>query len=144
MKVNTSVILLALGLVEAAQAFRLSAGRAGLTLPLTPTNLKSLELPKSGQFIYGSVARNGDSKVNRSNKARLDATSTKAVETSNKGLGHSLKIGAIFGLWYVLNIGYNIYNKKVLNMVPKLTYTVAWLQLVIGLLYLFPVWLLGI
>jgi solute carrier family 35 protein E1 len=56
------------------------------------------------------------------------------------GYMHSMKIGALFGLWYLLNIGYNISNKKVLNLVPQLTYTVAFLQQFIGLFYLFPVW----
>lgn len=47
-------------------------------------------------------------------------------------------------MWYALNIGYNIFNKKVLNAVPDLTYTVALLQLVLGLAYIIPVWGLGI
>lgn len=50
----------------------------------------------------------------------------------------------MFGLWYALNIGYNIYNKKVLNLAPGLTWTTAWFQLFIGILYLIPVWGLGI
>ena len=45
-------------------------------------------------------------------------------------------------LWYIFNIGYNIYNKKVLNMVPKLTYTVAFLQLFLGIFYCMPIWAL--
>ncbi len=72
------------------------------------------------------------------------ASSAKIDESKKDGLGDKLKIGALFGLWYVLNIGYNIYNKKVLNLVPKLTYTVAFLQLLIGWFYLLPVWSLGI
>jgi solute carrier family 35 protein E1 len=61
----------------------------------------------------------------------------------NSNMMHSLKIGALFGLWYLLNIGYNISNKKVLNMVPQLTYTVAFLQQFIGWFYLFPMWSFG-
>jgi len=72
------------------------------------------------------------------------ASSAKIDESKKDGLGDKLKIGALFGLWYVLNIGYNIYNKKVLNLVPKLTYTVAFLQLLIGWFYLLPVWSLGL
>ena len=53
-----------------------------------------------------------------------------------------LKIGSLFGLWYLFNIGYNIYNKKVLNVIPQLTYSVAFLQLFIGILYpLGTVWI---
>jgi solute carrier family 35 protein E1 len=55
-------------------------------------------------------------------------------------LQQQLKIGGLFGLWYVLNIGYNVYNKKVLILAPSLTYTVALVQLLIGLIYLLPVW----
>ena len=51
-----------------------------------------------------------------------------------------LKVGSLFGLWYVLNIVYNIYNKKVLNIAPSLTYFTAWLQLAIGILYVVPKW----
>lgn len=62
----------------------------------------------------------------------------------SKGLAHTIKIGSLFGLWYALNIGYNIYNKKVLNAVPQLTYILAWLQLAMGLFYVLPLWGLGI
>lgn len=68
---------------------------------------------------------------------------TPAKAEAAKGLKHTLKIGGLFGLWYALNIGYNVYNKKVLNLVPSLTYTIAFLQLFLGLLYVVPVWLFG-
>mmetsp|Transcript_23356 Transcript_23356/g.30496 ORF Transcript_23356/g.30496 Transcript_23356/m.30496 type:complete len:222 (+) Transcript_23356:224-889(+) len=55
----------------------------------------------------------------------------------------SLKLGAFLFLWYVFNIGYNIYNKKVLLAFP-FPWTVACLQLGIGLLYILPVWSLNI
>lgn len=47
-----------------------------------------------------------------------------------------------FTLWYALNVGYNIYNKKVMNAFPY-PYTVATAQLGLGLLYIFPVWIVG-
>jgi solute carrier family 35 protein E1 len=80
----------------------------------------------------------------------LQATTTPVAENpvaAAKPAGslvQTLKVGALFGLWFALNIGYNITNKKVLNMVPKLTYMVAFLQLFIGWFYLLPVWGLGI
>lgn len=61
--------------------------------------------------------------------------------TDKGGVGETLKVGGLFGLWYALNIGYNIYNKKVLIMAPSLTYTTAFAQLAIGLLYIIPVWM---
>jgi len=54
-----------------------------------------------------------------------------------------LKVGAFFSLWYILNIGYNIYNKRILNAIP-LPWTIGALQLWIGLLYFVPLWITGI
>lgn len=55
----------------------------------------------------------------------------------------NLKVGGIFALWFALNVNYNIFNKKLLTLAgPGLTYTVAWIQLFIGLLYILPVWAL--
>lgn len=61
-----------------------------------------------------------------------------------KSMAETLKVGSYFMLWYIFNIGYNIYNKKVLNMVPKLTYTTAFMQLFLGIFYCMPIWALGI
>lgn len=69
---------------------------------------------------------------------------TDIVKDDKKSLGETLKIGSYFMLWYVFNIAYNIYNKKVLNMAPKLTYTTAFLQLFLGLFYVGPIWALKI
>ncbi|KAJ1485347.1 hypothetical protein T484DRAFT_1793692 [Baffinella frigidus] len=45
--------------------------------------------------------------------------------------------------WYALNVQYNLYNKKILNIFPY-PYTTALIQLASGLLYVIPVWTLGI
>lgn len=75
----------------------------------------------------------------------LSAGSSASITTSSKGsIKETLKVGSFFGLWYALNIGYNIYNKKVLNLVPELVWSVALLQLFMGLFYVLPVWALGI
>jgi len=90
------------------------------------------------------------SKLRRKKCAPLKATTTEAPAASpvkkeeGKSLLQTLKVGSFFALWYALNIGYNIYNKKVLNAVPTLTWTVALLQLALGLLYILPVWALRI
>lgn len=73
-----------------------------------------------------------------------EPAATQSAEAESGGLIQTLKVGGLFGLWYALNIGYNIYNKKVLNLAPELTYTVAFLQLFLGLAYVLPVWGLGI
>lgn len=69
----------------------------------------------------------------------VSVESTTAAD-NKAALLQKLKVGGLFGLWYALNIGYNIYNKKVLNAVPQLTYTVGFLQLALGLFYIAPVW----
>lgn len=72
--------------------------------------------------------------------AAVATGSAGSVEATSSGIFQKLKVGGLFGLWYALNVGYNIYNKKVLNMVPELTYTIAFLQLFLGLAYVIPVW----
>jgi len=51
-----------------------------------------------------------------------------------------LKIGSYFGLWYILNVVYNIVNKKVLNMVPA-PLTIGTIQFGIGALYVTFLWI---
>jgi solute carrier family 35 protein E1 len=55
----------------------------------------------------------------------------------------TLKTGSFFALWYLFNIGYNIYNKKALNALP-IPYSMALLQLAIGVPYVFLLWTTGI
>ena len=55
----------------------------------------------------------------------------------------TLLLGFYFLGGYVLNVAYNIYCKKVLNICP-LPWTFAVLQLGMGILYLAPQWLSGI
>lgn len=54
----------------------------------------------------------------------------------------TITLTVYFVLWYGLNVGYNIYNKKVMNAFPY-PYTVATAQLGLGLMYIFPVWIVG-
>jgi len=51
--------------------------------------------------------------------------------------------GSFFALWYLFNIGYNIYNKKALNALP-IPYTMAALQLLVGIPYCFVLWATGL
>lgn len=50
-----------------------------------------------------------------------------------------LQIGVYFALWYLFNIGYNIYNKQALNML-YLPWTMATIQLAVGIPYAFALW----
>ena len=55
----------------------------------------------------------------------------------------TLQTGGYFALWYLFNIGYNIYNKQALNALD-FPWTIALFQMAIGILYFAPLWLLGI
>lgn len=56
------------------------------------------------------------------------------VEGANK-----LKVCSYFALWYILNIVYNILNKKYLNVIPA-PLTVGSLQFLVGALYSVTLW----
>ena len=47
----------------------------------------------------------------------------------------------LFAVWYSFNAGYNVYNAT-LKVFP-LPITIAGLQLIVGLLYVLPLWILG-
>lgn len=48
-----------------------------------------------------------------------------------------------FAVWYAINVAYNISNKKALAKLP-LPYLTAAVQIGAGLLYVLPVWMLGL
>jgi len=58
-------------------------------------------------------------------------------------LAETLKVGSYFALWYLFNIGYNIYNKQALNALD-FPWTIATIQMATGILYFAPLWLLGL
>lgn len=60
-------------------------------------------------------------------------------DKKGKAAAGPIKVGCYFGLWYMFNIGYNIYNKRLLNVLP-LPWMTAAAQMGIGLLYVFPLW----
>ncbi|KAL7541062.1 hypothetical protein ACHAXR_010603 [Thalassiosira sp. AJA248-18] len=66
-----------------------------------------------------------------------------AEEESGSDMGETLKVGSYFALWYLFNIGYNIYNKQALNALAY-PWTIATIQMATGILYFVPLWLTGI
>jgi len=54
----------------------------------------------------------------------------------------TLQVGSYFALWYLFNIGYNIYNKQALNVLAY-PWTIATIQMAAGLAYFVPLWLTG-
>ena len=59
------------------------------------------------------------------------------------GLAETLQVGSYFALWYLFNIGYNIYNKQALNAMSY-PWTIATIQMATGIFYFVPMWLLGL
>jgi solute carrier family 35 protein E1 len=74
------------------------------------------------------------------------STTARAVATSggeDSSMMETLKTGSFFALWYLFNIGYNIYNKKALNAMP-LPWTLATVQLFAGIPYVALLWATGL
>lgn len=66
-----------------------------------------------------------------------------AEEPKDDSILEILQTGSYFALWYLFNIGYNIYNKQALNAVAK-PWTIATIQMITGIFYFVPLWLLGL
>ena len=58
-------------------------------------------------------------------------------------MAETLQTGVYFALWYLFNIGYNIYNKQALNALA-FPWTIATIQMATGLAYFVPMWVLGL
>lgn len=58
-------------------------------------------------------------------------------------MGKTLTLGLLFGLWYLFNIQFNIFNKQVLKAFPY-PITITALQFAIGSLLACTMWLLGL
>ncbi|KAK9049916.1 hypothetical protein SSX86_031115 [Deinandra increscens subsp. villosa] len=65
-----------------------------------------------------------------------------AVEKSSK-VAETLVLGMLFGLWYLFNIYFNIYNKQVLEVLPN-PVTMTAVQLAVGTFIIFMTWALNL
>ncbi|PIA29195.1 hypothetical protein AQUCO_06100001v1 [Aquilegia coerulea] len=66
------------------------------------------------------------------------------VETEKAGaLTKTLQLGAYFGLWYLFNIYFNIYNKQVLKVFP-FPVTITTVQFAVGTVIVFFMWALNL
>ena len=64
---------------------------------------------------------------------------TVPAEQIESSLKRTLKLTGLFALWYILNIGYNIGNKRVLNALP-IPWTAATVELFFGFPYVALLW----
>eukprot|EP00934_Nitzschia_sp_Nitz4_P001731 Nitzschia sp. Nitz4//scaffold2_size372955//148307//149645//NITZ4_000406-RA/size372955-snap-gene-0.21-mRNA-1//1//CDS//3329546727//1731//frame0 len=129
---RTLVILaLALSVSQSASAFHTGAlASSGI--------VKALDVRKNDFALQAEVAPSTSSRV-----ALSTTGGEQPAATAKPGLMESLEVGSYFALWYLFNIGYNIYNKQALNLLGY-PWTVATLQMATGIAYFVPLWLLGL
>nr|XP_004304638.2 PREDICTED: phosphoenolpyruvate/phosphate translocator 2, chloroplastic [Fragaria vesca subsp. vesca] len=63
--------------------------------------------------------------------------------SESSGLARTLQLGAMFGIWYLLNIYFNIYNKQVLKVYP-FPATVTAFQFACGTVMIILMWTLNL
>ena len=99
-------------LLSAAYAFHAPVGRhAGVASRAAVGFAPAVALPRLHTPLHMQEASDA--------KEAEVASAAKAVPAEDKdGVMETLVTGAFFGLWYLFNIGYNIYNKKALNALP--------------------------
>ncbi len=113
---------------SAASAWSLGVPKG---LPKTPTRALQQQRQQN-QVIAAAPA----------STTALKATEVTGGAKAEDGLMETLKTGSFFALWYLFNIGYNIYNKKALNVLP-MPWTLATLQLFAGIPYVLLLWSTG-
>ena len=114
---------------SAASAWSLGVPKG---LPKTPTRALQQQRQQN-QVIAAAPA----------STTALKATEVTGGAKAEDGLMETLKTGSFFALWYLFNIGYNIYNKKALNAMA-IPWTMALLQLFVGIPYVAALWATGL
>jgi solute carrier family 35 protein E1 len=71
-----------------------------------------------------------------------DEFCTVPADEIDGSLKRTLRLTGLFAIWYVLNIGYNIGNKRVLNALP-IPWTAATVELFFGFPYVALLWSTG-
>lgn len=125
-----ALLALAATVSSPASAFAFTPRAASTTsAPARPTFNAALTKPVVGTSTSTSLALSA-------------AGGAVEEEGSGSDLGETLKVGTYFALWYLFNIGYNIYNKQALNVLD-FPWTIATIQMATGLLYFLPLWATG-
>ncbi|KAG0554462.1 hypothetical protein M758_12G097100 [Ceratodon purpureus] len=116
-------------------------------LPLLPScAAKSGANPRRSGAIRASASSSGAAS---SDGGQADA-GTGGLEAAQAGVGvpekklaETLQLGVLFGLWYMFNICFNIYNKQVLKVFPY-PITITSLQFAVGGVIAAMTWLTGL
>ncbi|RZC61643.1 hypothetical protein C5167_023391 [Papaver somniferum] len=103
--------------------------------------------PRSSSSSWSSIPSLVSSDRENNNKDfRIKATpvpeSAGAGETAQEkssGLMQTLQLGSLFGLWYLFNIYFNIYNKQTLKVFPY-PVTITTFQFLVGTVFVLLMW----
>ncbi|KAJ1289138.1 hypothetical protein BS78_02G141900 [Paspalum vaginatum] len=123
---------------------RRGAGGGGSLLPaaLAP---RGLRLSARAGLVPASPLEEEEGRRRRAARhvAASAAAGKAAGEEAGGGLVKTLQLGALFGLWYLLNIYFNIYNKQVLKALPY-PINITELQFAVGTVIAVFLWITGI
>ncbi|KAF9607312.1 hypothetical protein IFM89_033857 [Coptis chinensis] len=129
--------------------FRFSPIRFCTPRPLDLTNDK----PRSSSFPCLSLSSRfnswtwvpSDREIKKEDCFKLKAGDGNVEEStsSSSSLTKTLQLGSFFGLWYIFNIYFNIYNKQVLKVFP-FPVTITSLQFAVGTVVVFFMWALNL
>merc|ERR1719203_542661 len=128
--------------------FALAAAAVGSTSAFTPSTsankvFSGIANNVGAKRMESFVLKNEGSVVDTSATALALSGGSAVAEESSSNIFETLQIGTYFALWYLFNIGYNIYNKQALNVLDY-PWTVATIQMATGVAYFVPMWILGL
>lgn len=115
--------------------------------PLSPVHCSSSSSRKLGDWIstpslVPEHELSDGFKIKATSVPDSHDESDAAAVTKSK-MGETIVLGSLFGLWYLFNIYFNIYNKQVLKVFPY-PITVTTVQFAVGTVIVFLMWTLNL
>eukprot|EP01018_Ginkgo_biloba_P004914 Gb_37426 [translate_table: standard] len=95
----------------------------------------SLQAQRSPRLMISRATADNEGNIE---SQKLDAGNVEITKERDKKLG-TVQLGTYFGLWYLYNVIFNIYNKKVLNVFPY-PWLLASFQLFSGVVWMLGLW----
>jgi solute carrier family 35 protein E1 len=153
MRAPTASAICVISLLLAADAF-VQQPRISLRTPVHQVQVlgakqkATLAVKSSSPFGYNTALREASNIVYDGSCDPYDPESTEFCmadpeKIEGDGLKRKLRLSGLFFLWYVLNVGYNIGNKRVLNALP-IPWTAATIELFFGFPYVALLWSTGL
>ncbi|KAL5725105.1 holo-[acyl-carrier-protein] synthase [Ranunculus cassubicifolius] len=106
-------------------------------------NPRSSPLCSSSRFgSVPSLVSDREQKVRAAASAGESAEEDEEVDKAS-AMKKTLQLGSFFGLWYLFNIYFNIYNKQVLKVFPY-PVTITTMQFAVGTVIVFLMWTLNL